>query len=799
MRRDVDVLVVGAGISGIGVARAIAVGSPETSFEIVEARDAIGGTWDLFRYPGVRSDSDLYTFGYDFRPWTDDASIASGASILNYLNDTVDAEGLRERIHLRHRVLSGDWSSADARWTVHLERTDTGERFDVTCRWLFCAGGYYRYDRGYEPTLPGIERFAGRVVHPQHWPDDLDVGGRRVVVVGSGATAVTLVPALARTAAHVTMLQRTPTYILPMPSVDPVAQRLRRVFGDRRGHAMARAKSIAQQRALWLLCQRFPSLGRRLIRSIVRKQLPPGYPADVDFNPPYGPWDQRLCLVPDGDLFAALRDGSAEIVTDRIATFTETGVRLESGRELEADIVVTATGLQIEPFGGAALRIDDVDVQMPEHVAYKGLMLDGIPNFAFAIGYTNASWTLKVGLLSDYFVRLLRYMRENAWDAATPARPEGLRTRPLLDFKAGYVQRVVDDLPRQGDRRPWLMSMNYYADVRALRRGRIDDGALTFTRVAASPATDEERFVDAGGGIRICYRVYGEASATPVMLLSGLGYDMYAWPRGLVDGLVAAGLRVIVVDNRDSGRSSRITTRPPTLREQVRGRPPADNYDLSDMAEDARAVLDRLDVDRVHVVGMSMGGMIAQTLAARHPDRVASLTSIFSTTGDPRVGQPARSTKLRMARPRSRTATEYARRHVEMMRHLGSKRYPFDLDDEMRWAVAAWERGGGERIAPGVARQIGAIQKSADRTATLAAVTAPTLVVHGDRDLMVHPSGGRASAAAIRGARHLVIPGLRHHLPPGLVSRLVALITDQVERGESRMPRSGAAVGGGRS
>ncbi|MGC5173145.1 flavin-containing monooxygenase [Microbacterium sp. DT81.1] len=482
MAGDVDVVIVGAGISGIGVARALKISSPGTTFRILEARDAIGGTWDLFRYPGVRSDSDLYTFGYQFRPWTDADSIASGASILDYLRRTVAEEGIEEHISLQRRVVSAEWSSRTGLWTVQVRTGGSDAVETLTAAWLFCAGGYYRYDEGYRAEIPGLDRFQGQRVHPQHWPEDLRYDGKRVVVIGSGATAVTLVPALAKEAVRVTMVQRTPGYILSAPAADKMAARLRRVFGDRAGHRMARAKNIAQQRVLWLFCRRFPKQARRLIRWTVAKQLPPGYPVDVDFDPPYNPWDQRLCIVPDGDLFASMREGRVEVVTDRIATVTETGLTLGSGREIGADIIVTATGLSVLVFGGIALRVDGEEVLLPDRVAYKGIMLDGVPNFAFAIGYTNASWTLKVGLLADYFCRLLTNMAEHGYTTVTPRRPAGMETRPLLDFAAGYVTRAADALPRQGAEDEWRMSMNYYADVRNLRRGRVRSPSLQFGR-----------------------------------------------------------------------------------------------------------------------------------------------------------------------------------------------------------------------------------------------------------------------------------------------------------------------------
>lgn len=479
-----DVLVVGAGISGIGAGRYLRTEHPAKSFAILEARGASGGTWDLFRYPGVRSDSDLHTFGYEFKPWRDRQSIADAPRILDYLRETAAENGLDAHIRYHHRLVAASWSSEAARWLVDVERADTGERVRLSAGWLFCASGYYRYDEGYTPHFEGRERFGGTIVHPQHWPEDLDFAGKRVLVIGSGATAVTLVPAMAATAAHVTMLQRTPTYVVPVPREDALADRLRRIFGEERGYALTRRKNILKGIAVWQFCRRFPKAARKLIRWINTKQLPPGYPVDEHFNPPYDPWDQRLCVVPNGDLFRAIRTGAASVVTDRITTFTERGVLLESGREVEADVVVTATGLTVQAFGGAALTVDGEPVHLPDTVAYKGMMLSGVPNFAYAIGYTNSSWTLKIGLLCEHFCRLLAHMDAHGYDTCRPEVADpAMPTRPFLDFAAGYIRRAVDQLPRQGDRMPWLTSMSYHSDVKLLRADSVVDPELRFSRL----------------------------------------------------------------------------------------------------------------------------------------------------------------------------------------------------------------------------------------------------------------------------------------------------------------------------
>ncbi|HYC41737.1 MAG TPA: NAD(P)/FAD-dependent oxidoreductase [Noviherbaspirillum sp.] len=486
---DVDVLIVGAGISGIGAGYYLQNRCPGLSYAIVEARAALGGTWDLFRYPGIRSDSDLHTFGYAFKPWENEKSIAGADAILAYLNETARENGIDRNIRYHHKVVSAAWRSDDARWIVEVERTDTGERLTFRCRWIFSAAGYYRYDQGYRPSFEGEERFRGQIIHPQHWPEDLDYTGKRVVVIGSGATAVTLVPAMAGKAAHVTMLQRTPTYVLSLPSHDIIANGLRRIVGKRLAYALTRRKNIFMQRLIWQFCQRRPETARKLIRKMNVRQLPEGYPVDVHFNPPYNPWDQRLCVVPDGDLFKAIRAGSASVATGRIKTFTESGVLMESGEHLDADLIVTATGLNLQPFGGVPLTVDERTVQLAETVAFKGMMLSGVPNLAFAIGYTNSSWTLKIGLLCEHFCRLLNHMEKNGYDVCCPeVRDPAMTRRPLLDFGAGYVKRSLHQLPKQGAEFPWLMSMSYAADEKLLTKGSVADPNLRFTSLQARPA-----------------------------------------------------------------------------------------------------------------------------------------------------------------------------------------------------------------------------------------------------------------------------------------------------------------------
>jgi cation diffusion facilitator CzcD-associated flavoprotein CzcO len=491
--KRLDVLIVGAGVSGIGAAYYLRRDHPGRSFAILEARGASGGTWDLFRYPGIRSDSDLHTFGYEFKPWRDQEAIAGGGKILAYLRETAAEHGIDEHIRFHTKVVGASWSSAEARWTVQIEQTETGERRTLSCAWLFCAAGYYRYDEGFTPRFEGSEDFGGRIVHPQLWPEDLDYAGKRVVVIGSGATAVTLVPALAERAAKVTMLQRTPSYIMPVPSRDKIANLLRALFGEQRGYALTRRKNITQQQAVWKFCQKHPKAARRIIRRVNARMLPPDYPVDEHFKPPYGPWDQRLCAVPDGDLFRAIRGGTAEVVTDRIERFTAAGIRLASGRELEAEVIVTATGLNVQAMGGMTLEVDGRAVTLAETVAYKGMMLSGVPNFAYAIGYTNSSWTLKVGLLCEHFCRLLAHMDEHGYEVARPVVADArMPLRPFLDFGAGYIRRALDQLPRQGQSAPWLTSMNYAGDVKLLRELPVEDAQLRLSTAAAERAAAEQ-------------------------------------------------------------------------------------------------------------------------------------------------------------------------------------------------------------------------------------------------------------------------------------------------------------------
>ncbi len=475
-----DVLIVGAGISGIGCAYHIQKKCPDLSYSIIEARGDLGGTWDLFKYPGIRSDSDLFTFGYEFKPWKEKKAIADGRSIKAYVEETAAENGIKERIRFLTRVVDIDWQSDKNYWRVTLKSEESGQHEHIAARWIFNASGYYRYDKGYAPHFKGQSQFNGQIVHPQHWPEDLDYENKRVVVIGSGATAVTLVPALAKSASHVTMLQRTPSYVLPVPVDDPIAKHLRAWFSEDTAFKAARWFNIAKQRWVYAFSQRFPHRARKIIRSLNAKMLPEGYPVDIHFNPPYNPWEQRLCAVPGGDLFESISKGKASVATDTIETFTETGIKLDSGQHIEADIIVTATGLNLLPLGGIVPKIDGEAVSLPECVTYKGMLLSGVPNFAIAVGYTASSWTLKIGLLCEHFTRLLNHMEEHGFTQCTPVADPNMETQPLLNFGAGYIQRSLEQLPRQGMQFPWSMSFNYAQDVKIFRKGRVDDPALKF-------------------------------------------------------------------------------------------------------------------------------------------------------------------------------------------------------------------------------------------------------------------------------------------------------------------------------
>jgi monooxygenase len=486
-----DVIVVGAGLSGIGAGCHLKMDCPQKSFIILESRDVSGGTWDLFRYPGVRSDSDMYTLGYRFRPWRDAKAIADGPSILTYIRDTAAEFGVDKAIRYKHRVRRACWSSDEARWTVELETQGLASLpaasqiadvrcQKVTCNFLYLCTGYYEYENGYTPEWTGIERFRGTIVHPQKWPDDLDYANKRIVVIGSGATAITLVPAIAERAAHVTMLQRSPSYVVMRPSEDKVANLLRRYLPDRAAYALSRWKNVMVTTFFYNLARKRPEFFKWMVAKGVRKHLGDEYESK-HFTPPYNPWDQRMCFAPDADFFRAIREGRVSLVTDHIDTFTEEGLLLKSGQDLDADIIVTATGLILKLISGMQLVVDQMPVDLPKKLVYKGMMFSDVPNLAFAIGYTNASWTLKCDLTSEYVCRLLNHMNDHGYAVCTPrVNDPDIGEEPVIDFTSGYVVRALHMLPHQGTKTPWRLHQNYMKDLSMMRYGRVDDGTMEF-------------------------------------------------------------------------------------------------------------------------------------------------------------------------------------------------------------------------------------------------------------------------------------------------------------------------------
>jgi cation diffusion facilitator CzcD-associated flavoprotein CzcO len=486
----VDVLIVGAGLSGIGAAYHLATRCPNKTYTILEGRDALGGTWDLFRYPGIRSDSDMFTLGYSFKPWKEQKAIADGPSILRYLRETAAENGIDKKIRFQHRVVRASWSSDTATWTVEVERGPSKERATYTCSFLYTCCGYYDYEGGYTPEFPGRERFQGRIVHPQKWTGDIDYDEKRVVVIGSGATAITLVPELAKKAAHVIMLQRSPTFVVSLPAEDRIANALMKALPSTVAYGLTRWKNVSLTTLFYQLARRRPRFVRGRILALVKKQLGPDYDIKTHFNPRYQPWDERLCLVPDNDLFVALREGRAEVVTDTIETFTERGIKLTSGTELEADLIVTATGLSLKFLGGIDLTVDGRHVVSSETMNYKGMMFSDVPNLVSTFGYTNASWTLKADLVAEYTCRLLQHMDATGARQCTPRqRDPNVHAEPFLGLTSGYIRRSLDRLPKQGNKVPWRLHQNYLRDILLLRRSPVDDGVMEFRGGARQAAS----------------------------------------------------------------------------------------------------------------------------------------------------------------------------------------------------------------------------------------------------------------------------------------------------------------------
>lgn len=486
-----DILIIGAGLSGIGAGARLRMDCPDKTFAILEGREASGGTWDLFRYPGVRSDSDMFTLGYRFRPWRDPKAIADGPAILKYIRETAREYDLEKEIRYGHRVRRAEWSSEDARWTVAVEVSQgehpqqtpgeaVHETVEFSCSFLYLCTGYYRYEEGYTPEWPGFRDYQGTVVHPQKWPEDLDYAGMKVIVIGSGATAVTLVPAMAETAGHVTMLQRSPTYVVTMPSQDRIANAFRKLLPERAAYMLSRWKNVLRQMFFYELSKKRPAFMKRLIAKGVKAEIGEEN-LEKHFRPNYNPWDQRLCIVPDSDMFAVIRDGKASVVTGEIDTFTEKGVRLTDGQELEADMIITATGLVLKIMSGLELAVDGKTVDLSKVMAYKGMMYSDVPNLAQAFGYTNASWTLKCDLTSEYVCRLIKFMDTHGYSSCVPRlKDPAIKPERVLDFNSGYVLRALDSLPSQGSKHPWRLHQNYFKDLSMLRYGSVDDGTMEF-------------------------------------------------------------------------------------------------------------------------------------------------------------------------------------------------------------------------------------------------------------------------------------------------------------------------------
>ncbi len=494
MAEHFDVLIVGAGLSGIGAARHLKTQCPGKTFAILEGRDTIGGTWDLFRYPGIRSDSDMYTLGYNFKPWTEKQVIADGHRIRNYIQETAQENDIQRHIRFGSKVVSADWSSETATWTLSVQKK-SGETVQLTCNWLMMCSGYYNYEEGFTPEFKGREDFKGQVIHPQFWPENLDYSGKRVVVIGSGATAITLIPSMTDKAKMVTMLQRTPSYVISVPQFDPMVRFLLKFLPEMTVYNISRARNNFITQLIFKLSRKYPNAVRKFLLKQVQVQV--GKDFDMKhFTPPYIPWDQRLCAVPNGDMFKAIKRGKANVVTDHIDRFVDKGIKLKSGQTLEADIIVTATGLNLRLFGGMSMSVDGKAIEMNKHISYKGLMFSDIPNFSNTLGYTNASWTLKADLIAEYVCRLIKHMDKTGTRIAVAERKDpNVKPAPLLDMTSGYVARAEAHLPKGADRAPWKLYQNYALDMDQLRNGKLEDGVMAFRKphVAGGSATAQRK------------------------------------------------------------------------------------------------------------------------------------------------------------------------------------------------------------------------------------------------------------------------------------------------------------------
>ena len=739
----VDVLIIGAGLSGIGAAAHLVRECPGKRYTVLESRGAIGGTWDLFRYPGIRSDSDMYTFGYDFKPWTEPKAISDGASIKRYVEETADEYGITGNIRFHHRVLSARWSTADACWTVTAERTDTGETLVITASWVIGATGYYSYEEGYKPTFEGEDRFGGQIVHPQHWPEDLDYAGKRIVIIGSGATAVTLVPNLAGKAEHVTMLQRTPTYIASVPAVDRLADVLRRALPSSVAYPVLRWKNMLSRHLQYTLSRSKPDMVRAKIRKETIKQLPAGYDVDTHFNPPYNPWDQRICAVPDGDLFTTLRDGQASITTGGIRTFTETGIELESGEHLPADIIVTATGLNLRWLGGMTLSVDEEEVNIGERFAYKGMMISGVPNLNMVTGYTNNSWTLKADLVSRYACHLLKHLDANGYASATPRTPVGETASPFLDLDAGYIRRGVGQMAKQGSRVPWRLHQNYMKDIGVFSRRRLEDGNMSFQRrqtggeILQTAANEGLRApatrTIAVNGRQVRFRDEGEGA--PVVLVHGIGRSLEDWSEQH-ELLADQGYRVLSVDLAGYGESE----------------PLDETYSLPALARFLEAFLDAVGItEPAHLVGNSLGGAVAMQLAVQSPERVGSLVLANSAGFGREVALPVRMMSVRplgqlmMSKPSPASA-----RRLELSLFNDPA---LVTEERVNLGFRLASRPHGSQVFLDTAAALGTFRGTREQwrkelMEDLAVLRVPTLVIWGEED-KIFPVAHLAAVAAL--------------------------------------------------
>ncbi|MCB5275826.1 FAD-containing monooxygenase EthA [Arthrobacter sp. SO5] len=772
MSEHVDVLIVGAGLSGIGFASRLKRELPGKTFAILESRGAVGGTWDLFRYPGIRSDSDMYTLGYSFRPWEGAKAIADGDSIRTYIEATVADEGLESQIRLNRRVVSAAWSSQDALWTVtavptsggeygHDDPASAAETVTFTCSFLSVCSGYYRYDEGFTPAIEGTETFAGAIVHPQHWPADLDYEGKQVVIIGSGATAVTLVPSMAKSAAKVTMLQRSPTYIAPVPSRDHLADRLRGKLPPQLAYDVVRAKNIVSSMLLYQLSRRRPETMKALLRKSAVAKLPAGFAVDTHLAPAYEPWDQRLCAIPNGDLYRAISAGTADIVTDKISRITPDGIDLASGGSLPADVIVTATGLNLLVIGGMTLTVDGEPVDVGKTLTYKGMMLDGVPNFALTIGYTNSSWTLKADLVAGYICRLLSYLDKKNLQWVAPKAPADVANAELtslIDLKAGYILRGADKLPRQGTGSPWRLHQNYVRDFALLRAGRLKDHVRFGRRGqqvgTSGPGTPTERPdpLELPGtehitvaGTRLRYRKTG--TGAPVLLLHGIGQSLDDWTEQ--HERLSAHHTVYSVDLPGFAYSDRVSGA----------------ATLAKLSNILPAFLDAVGVhEPLPVMGNSLGGAVAMKLAADHAGRVSALVLANSAGFGKEV-----TLVLRLLSVRPLAALLLRPDKAASLRTVQAVFYDKNLvtDARVGHAFALSQRATHRQTVLDIAHDLGTIAgiRAAWRTElakALATSDIPVLVVWGTHDHILPFSHLEAAAAALPQAESHVFSKTGH-------------------------------------